>query len=488
MRFWEPDQIARVLGGEWLRGPSGRAESGGGASIDTRSLSAGQVFFAFRGERVDGHAFVLEAERRGALMAVVDRGAGEFELPGRMPVLRVGDVGRGLYELAWAYRRSLPRLRVVAVTGSNGKTTTVRLIDEVLSRELRGKKSAKSFNNALGVPLTVLKAEAEDDYLVAEVGMNAAGEIAPLARLLQPDVGVITSIGRAHLEGLGSVRGIAREKCALLAGLRGGSVAVMPAGVGELEAEAAVQVEAGVRRVRVGGGVGGEGADAWAEGVTSGEAGLVFSLGVSGVSEAEGLSGWAGRYEMPLLGRHNATNGATALCAAWAMGVSAKAGRAGLARASAAEMRLQSERVKVDGGVVEVVNDAYNANPESMSAALETLGQLAGDRPRVAILGDMLEMGEAGPEVHRELGELLVRGQLVDRVVFVGRLMMFAAERVQKGAVRPEVVAMPLPGEGWAREAAGLVRAGEIVLVKGSRGMGMEAVVSELRRRAGEGR
>lgn len=478
----------------WVREPASGTEVHG-AAIDTRELSPGQVFFALAGSRSDGHEHLGAAFAAGSPVAVVSR---EVSLaPEGLGLLLVEDVGRALLAMASAYRSSLAGVRVIGVTGSNGKTTTVRLIDSILGRGWRGSRSRRSFNNHLGVPLTVLNAGERDAYLVAEIGTNGPGEIASLSGVVRPTLGVITSVGRAHLEGLGSVEGVAAEKGSLLGSLPAGGTGVIPSGSVALEGwlgGAGREAASRVSLVRVGDGDAGAAdglppADVVARDVEMGESGLVFrcELTSSGRERCGWLSAFEGRYDTPLLGRHNALNAVASIVASASSGVEPRAARAGLARARLPDMRLRSLHLVIrdgaDVGPIEVINDAYNANPESMMASLRTARDLAGGRPVVAVLGDMLELGEESPDVHRELGERMVRERWADRVVLIGRMMMFAADRLSREMPNESLLTIPMPGEGWAEEAASLVRPGDVVLVKGSRRMGLESLIDALRGR-----
>jgi len=239
MSFFTPESIRAAVGGTY-RARAQVVSLAGGVSIDTRTLRPGQIFAAFKGEKVDGHRYLHEAQKAGSTLAIVERGG---ELPGELPegmtIIEVESTRAALGKLARAYRKALTSTRVIAVTGSNGKTTTVRLIDQVLATRFRGSASIKSFNNDIGLPLTILAAKPTDQYVVCEAGMSSPGEIGYLAPIASPDIAVITSVGRAHLEKLGSQRAIAREKASLLQGLMPGGLGVVPA-----DAAAAVTIQA----------------------------------------------------------------------------------------------------------------------------------------------------------------------------------------------------------------------------------------------------
>jgi UDP-N-acetylmuramoyl-tripeptide--D-alanyl-D-alanine ligase len=216
--FFEPEHLRQLTGGRWRQAPP-RPLTLSGVGIDTRQPLAGRMFFAIRGAHHDGHDFLDEAVAAEAALLVVEREILPEALPAVVGVLEVPDTRQALAQLAAAYRRTLTGTTVIAVTGSAGKTTTKMLLHGVLSAVMQGSAAPKSFNNEIGVPLTLLAADADDRYLVVEVGSSTPGETAMLTRIVEPDIAVITTIGRAHLSGLGSVAQVAREKSALVRGL-----------------------------------------------------------------------------------------------------------------------------------------------------------------------------------------------------------------------------------------------------------------------------
>ncbi len=460
MSEWTPESFARAASGSWLVEPARQIR---GASIDTRELEPGQAFFALRGENVDGHAFAARAGELGASAVVVE----DVEAIGAMPegvgVLRVADARAALRDLAAACRASRPGLAVVGVTGSNGKTTTTRLIHAALSGEKRGTCSRRSFNNDLGVPLTLLNAGGDDDYVVCEIGASGPGEIARLAAIARPRVGVITSIGRAHIEGFGSLAGVVREKGSLILSLPAGALGVAPDDAPALDD---LLASAGADVIRVGAS---DSAGARVSGITPDAGGVAFEL--------EGF----GPLRIPLLGAHNARNAAMAALVARRLGVSDEAIRAGLARAEGAEMRLAVEHVRFAGGAITLVNDAYNANPDSIRAALATLASMtpgAGGR-RVAVLGDMLELGPGSDQEHRSL--LASVPGSVGLVHAVGAAMNAAAAGGSDARIRGAATL----DEQATSAILDTLRPGDVVLLKGSRGMRLERLAEALRGGAG---
>lgn len=444
------EQVAIAMGGRWLTPPVDPDESVTGASIDTRTLVPGDVFCAFRGEQVDGRTYLGRAIELGAPMCVVDEPPDEPAPPG---TLLVGDLREALTALARSERDARPDLRVIGVTGTNGKTTTTRLIESVLSTEQRGRSSPKSFNNELGLPLTMLSAQEGDEFLVCEMGTSSPGEIERLTTIARPDVVVITSIGRGHLEKLGSVEGVAREKSSIIEGLAEAGVAIVTDDSPELEAALAARAPMKTQRV-------GEAPDSdWRiQRVRSGAEGVTFELSN------------LGELTLPLPGAHNARNGAIAAAVGARLGLGADSIRRGLAEASSPEMRLSVEPIEIPGGEVVLINDAYNANPDSMRAALATLATF--DPPegarRVAVLGDMLELGGESDAEHASLLESAP--VQIDLVIALGQAMSRAAGSL------PNASALGEATDNAAQRAAGLIRPGDVVLLKASRSMRLERV------------
>ena len=454
--FFTPESIRTHTGGTFLARAEHTRECHG-VSIDTRELSPGQLFVALPGERTDGHDHLQKAADAGATIALVER---DVEAPAGMTLIKVHNCRAALARLATAYRATLRSTRVVGVTGSNGKTTTVRLLAHVLGSALRGSASRKSFNNELGLPLTILNARPTDQYLVCEIGMSSPGEIRRLAAIARPDVGVITSIGKAHLEAFGTVAGIAKEKASLL-------LEIAESGVGIVTAESDALEHAlppGVSVIRFG---------------ERSTADLRLTLIDPSRDRVRFQINDRARFEVPLVGKHNAWNAAAAVAVARRLGLSDEQIAESLRTAAGAAMRL--DRRTFAG--IEVVNAAYNANPDSMLAALRTFaGLAAGAERRVVVLGDMLELGEASTREHRVIGDALASsievGKGPDVVVLVGLAMAEAA-----GPLRNLLPANALWLEseaGDGRSIAERLAPGDAVLLKGSRAMGLERVVLAL--------
>jgi UDP-N-acetylmuramoyl-tripeptide--D-alanyl-D-alanine ligase len=427
-------------------------------TTDSRDVGPGDLFVAIRGPRFDGHDFVEQALAGGAVACLVERAAAAAA-----PQLVVEDTVAALGRLAFFYRsEALPiGTAVIAVTGSNGKTTTKCMIDHVLSGLFPGRASPKSFNNSIGVPLTLLSAEADDRYVVTEIGTSAPGEIASLAAMSSPNVGVITSIGEAHLEGLGDVHAVAAEKASLLRFVRFSGFALVNVDRPEILPHIAA-----TGRCRI---------------VTFG---LDPSARLRVTRRRADLAGTTfeleGRYavELPMPGPHHATNAAATFAVARWLGVPPHTIIERLRTFVPPEGR--TNRFEVDG--VNVVDDAYNANPSSVSAAIETLRAVQGHR-RVLVLGDMLELGVNSEESHRRVIHEAFRAG-IEVLVTVGAMTRDAVAMEGSRCNGTEVQTFAEAGAACTGLDE-LVEAGDTVWVKGSRRMELDRVVRHLRQGSG---
>ncbi|MCJ7543580.1 MAG: UDP-N-acetylmuramoyl-tripeptide--D-alanyl-D-alanine ligase, partial [Phycisphaerae bacterium] len=472
-------QIRTSAGGQWVRGTKSLPRVKVTAiTTDTRTAKPGELFVAILGEHFDGHAFLPQAGGAGCVAAVVSAKAdvptGAAALfPGGLIV--VDDTVAAVGRLAGWHRRR-HGAKVIAVTGSNGKTTVKGMIHHILSRRLVGSCGPKSFNNFIGVPLTLLAVGEADAYVACELGTSAPGEIAALASIAKPDVAVITSIGPTHLEKLGSVAKVAAEKAAILRHLAKDGLAVLPCDSPELDKV--------LRRykgecVRFGAADGVEfrltGYESFGSTAPAGAAG-----GQSPTRQSR--YGDVARFEvngrlwvtLPLPGRYNAVNALAAMAVANHFGIAPPEAAEALADFTGAPMRM--ERVALGG--VTVINDAYNANPASVAAAAEVLSEEKALR-RVMVVGDMRELGEQAPALHAATGaEIAARA--VDLLVCVGELGRYIAVGAAEGGLQTvtyETVEAAARGDGLPR----LLRPGDAVLIKGSRAVGMERLIEPIR-------
>jgi UDP-N-acetylmuramoyl-tripeptide--D-alanyl-D-alanine ligase len=450
---WTLAEILAATGGELLRWGPGPYR---GVSTDTRRLGAAEAFVALRGASFDGNEFVGEACARGAGAIVASNDA--VPAPGGAAWIRVGDGLRALGDLAAAWRRRLAT-RVVGVTGSNGKTTTKEMIAAVLaSRGARVAKSAGTENNLVGVPQTLLRLSGEEAFAVVEMGMNHPGEIWRLAEIARPDVGVITNVGPAHLEGLGSIANVAAAKEELALALPSGATLVVngadPRVVAIAERYAGRKIVAGADpRVRL-------------VSATPAEGGQRLRLEIDGAAVSATLGA---------RGAHNAQNALLAAAVGAALGLDAQAIAEGLGRFAPPPMRL--EVVGLPGGA-RILNDAYNANPASVAAALSALSAEPGRR--IAVLGEMLELGPEAARYHREVGAAAAKAA-VDRLLAVGEHAEAMAEGARAAGLSGDRVEVCRTPAEAAERLAGRLGDGDTVLVKGSRGARMEEVVRRLR-------
>jgi len=433
-------------------------------TTDSRDVRPGDLFFALRGERFDGHRFVGEASAKGALACVCACGATPAVDTGPpVPLLWVENTVAALGRLAAHYRRSVMSVGtvVVAVTGSNGKTTTKCMIDHVLGGSLRGRASPKSFNNHIGVPLTLLSADADDRYLVVEVGTSAPGEIASLAAMASPDAAVITSIGEAHLQGLGSLEDVAAEKASLLQHVRPGGFAVVNIDQPEIRPQLAHTT--GLRVVTVG---------------TDVNARLRVADRRSSIDHTTFTLDGRFTVELPMPGAHHAMNAAAAFAVARWLGIACEQIIERLRTFVPPEGRTRRFEI----GDLTLIDDAYNANPASVVAAIEALCS-AGSARRVLVLGDMLELGGGSGSYHVRMVKAAVEAG-IEVLIAVGPMTAAAARSLDKSA--PGTQVYPCDNAQAACAILDVVLApGDTVWVKASRGMRLDRVVGHLQARSG---
>lgn len=459
---WTLEELARAARGTIVR--RGALTALGGVSTDSRRVEKDGVFVALRGESRDGHAFVSEAVRRGGACVVVERDARGSK---GASVIRVRDTLRALGDIAH-FRREKLAPRVLAITGSNGKTTTKEMVFSILQRArmedrpLRGKvlKTEGNYNNLVGLPLTLLRLRGNERAAVVELGTNRPGEIRRLTAIADPDVALITSVAPAHLAGLGTVAGVAREKGAIFRGLNRQGTAVVNLDDSRVVRQSR-SFEGRVVTYGAGGFVRGEDAQMLAGGR------LRFNLRVGRRREPVRLR---------LCGMHNVRNAVGAAAMAHAFGADVAAIRQGLEAVRPAPMRMQVERWAGIG----VINDAYNANPASMEAALATLKTIPGRGRRIAVLGDMREMGTDEAACHREIGAVAA-GCGLDALYLLGRFARDTLQGAVGSGMDPAAVRVARSHRKLGSALRAEVRKGDWLLVKGSRGAAMEKVLAAMK-------
>ena len=459
---WTIRQILEATGGTLVAGREGQAFTGVG--IDSRTIARDHLFVAIKGETHDGHRFVA---------GVLDQGAQGFMVAGSqldaLPLDRikaagaacvaVSDTTEALGNLA-RFNRHRHDLVVLAVTGSNGKTSTRRLMEQVVSGQFATLSTQGNLNNHIGLPLTLLRLTPEHQAAVLELGMNHAGEIAHLGHICQPDVGVITNVAPAHLEGLGTIDNVAAAKGELLATIRPGGTAILNAD----DSRVAALADAFDGPVVFFGQ--GERARVRAHGVRPTETGLAFTLvAPSGETEV--------RLATPATVM--VANALAAAAAGAVLGIPLDRIKAGLEAFVPEAGRMGIRRL---GRGIGLVDDTYNANPGSMTAAIETLANLPARGRKIAVLGDMLELGPQSAALHREIGQAVGRGG-IDRLYAAGSF----AEAVADGAVSRQMAAERVfagTKEAVVERLRDDLQEGDLILVKGSRGMAMETVVDAI--------
>ncbi len=456
--------VMDATGGDCLRGDASSMIAR--VQTDSRRVQPGDLFVALRGERFDGHDYIGEVLRRGAAAVLIDRGMLGVVPPGSSAVIAVSDTRRALGLLGARYREGF-QIPMIAVAGSNGKTSVKELLATVLGAGHRVIASEASFNNDLGVPQTLLRMDARDEIAVLEVGTNHPGELSALLKMIRPGIGVLTSLGREHLEYFGDLQGVISEEGALAECVPSEGLLVVNAdspGVEQVIGRASCRVlrvgftsPSDWRIVSVKGDV--EGSDVEIEG---------------------GGVGWTGVWRVNLLGRHMAINAVLALAVSAQLGVSPDLARIGLAGARPSKMRLSAG----EAGGVRILDDTYNANADSVLAALETLTDLPCAGRRVAVLGDMAELGRHAEAAHVEVGNAAAR-LAVDRLWTVGSRATVTADAARRAGM-PVAEAHP-DLESVVRSMIQYLRPGDAVLVKASRSARLERLVASLRERLGGG-
>jgi UDP-N-acetylmuramoyl-tripeptide--D-alanyl-D-alanine ligase len=453
VRDWTPEEVARAAGARLVAPPPAREGGPARAVVDSRATGRGDLFVGLPGAHADGGAFAphaLAAGAWGVLVSAEHADAARSGSPGVL--LAASDPLRALQRLAREWRRALGA-DVIGITGSTGKTSTKDILAGMLAAHRRSYASRANLNTEIGVPLGILEAPPGTEVLVLEMAMRGPGQIAELCAIAEPDVGVIVSIGPVHLEQMGTLEAIAAEKSALTDALPAGGTAVIPAGERLLEPHRRPDVDT----------------------ITFGEAGDVRLVSFAAGRAVIDACGERFLVELPFAQPHNLTNTLAAIAAARAVGVH-PAGRVEVAFSG---LRGEELELRWRDGALRVVNDCYNANPMSMRAALDHLAATAPGR-RVAVLGDMLELGPGERAFHEDVGrhageagvEVLVA--VGPRAAAIGEAFDGEAYTAADAAAAAELVPR-------------LVRGGDTVLVKGSRGVALEAVAEALRAAAVRG-
>jgi UDP-N-acetylmuramoyl-tripeptide--D-alanyl-D-alanine ligase len=431
-----------------------------GVSTDTRTVAPGNLFVPLIGENFDGHQYAAEAIAKGASACLwqEDRGMP----PQGVPVLVVPDSLIALQQLAKAYREQLS-IRIVGITGSNGETTTKDMVASVLSTKYRVHKTKGNFNNHIGLPLTLLQLDEQVQIAVLEMGMSGRGEIELLSMIAQPDAVIITMIGEAHMLQLGSREEISRAKVEILSGLREDGLFVYNGDEPLIERVLPeMKQPSGMTVKKFGAGLTN---DYYPTSIRLDGEGTLFTINHPDAPE----------FYLPLLGSHNVINALAVLALAHEMGISYPDAAKGFRTLQMTSMRI--EKLIAPSGLT-VLNDAYNASPSSMKAALKLTEQLQGYACKRVVIGDMLELGQSEEIYHREIGSLL-NARLIDYVYTYGPLSRYIADEAQAGYSEGRVQWYE-DKDRLAEDLAIQASPQDVVLVKGSRGMRLETVVQRL--------
>lgn len=450
-------EIATAVGGDLLGDHTIQVN---GISTDSRTVSPGHLFIPLRGQRFDGHDFIAATLERGVRAILAERTwPGTASVPAGTCCIIVDDTLRALGDLA-AFHRNRFTVPIVAVTGSNGKTTTKEMLAAILEQTGSGLKTTGNLNNLIGLPLMLLQLTRDHHWAVLEMGMSEPGEIDRLAEIARPQVGIVTNVAPAHLESMGSIAAVARAKGELPLRLGAGGAAILN---GDDDLVAQLPVPEGVRRITFGFGSHSVRAEAW------------HNLGRTGQSFVITVPDAAISVTMQVFGRHNALNALAATAAAHVLGVAPAAIKHGLETFVPVAKRLAPEEF---AGLL-LLDDSYNANPSSMAVALETVASLRGEGQSIAVLGDMLELGEGSHGAHEAIGRQAAG--CVQRLYVLGDMAaVVAAGALSAGLSADAVVVAGSHGE-IVDDLLPRLRSGDCILVKGSRGMRMERVAEALR-------
>jgi UDP-N-acetylmuramoyl-tripeptide--D-alanyl-D-alanine ligase len=461
------DELTKVVCGEIQSGPYAENWLVQGISIDSRNIEKGNLFIAVPGERFDGHQFVNEASDKDAMAVVIAKEkmhAITAEIFNKTAVILVDDTKKALRDIAGWYRQKFD-LPTVAVTGTNGKTTTKDMIAEVLSSKFKIVKSPQSYNNLVGVPLTLFQLNSSSEALVLELGMSSPGEIGILTRLSNPNVGVITNIGPAHLESMESLEKIARAKFELPDNMSSTKTLVLNADdhilvnrIKQRKTDETV-ISFGIKKK----------ADFSADKIeANGDGNVSFRVNKSIL------------INLRLIGWHNVYNALAAFAVGNLLGVDQQKIKESLEKCTPSKLRMELIQI----GNIRVINDSYNANPVSMEKALETLKNMKSPGRKVAVLGDMLELGEEALDLHLEVGRKVAQSE-VDLLLTVGTLARFIGEGAKEAEMSPQAILSFENNRHVSFYLLENLKDGDLILVKGSRKMKTEEIVLSLKSQYG---
>lgn len=429
-------------------------------AIDSRTIQSKDLFVAIKGKNQDGHKFVAEAIGKGAIGAIVTNPPqiNNLSKMENVILIKVKDTTEALGNIARYYRAKFNPL-VIAVTGSNGKTTTKEMIASILKRRMKSVKAKESYNNDIGVPLTVLEMNSQTEVLILEMEMNILGGIRNLAQIAKPQIGLVTNIGDTHLEFLGSRENVMKEKAELIESLDYDGIAILNA-----DDELVMAIGNNFPKIKK---------------LTFGlnqSADIYASQIIDLITEGSHFL-LQGKYRvgLRLLGRHNIYNALAAIATARACGIDFASIVAGIEEFKPVSMRLEIVRIKD----LTIINDAYNANPQSMKTALATLAKIDSDGKKIVVLGDMLELGERSSVFHYELGQEVAK--IADVILVIGKFSRNVIEGALQTGINPEIAKNFENTQNLLTNLIDIIQPKDTILIKGSRAMRLESLLEEIK-------
>ncbi len=427
-----------------------------GVSTDTRKIKNGELFLAIKGGKFDGHSFILDAVSKGAGGVLVQDGGitnANFKLP-EVPFVSVDDSIRALGDIG-NFHRARFNIPIIGITGSNGKTTTKEMTAAILNKKLNALKNFGTENNNIGVPLTLLRLNGEHNIAVLEMGTNHLGEIRRLSEIARPTIAVITNIGPSHLEYLEDMDTVFEAKSEILERMDSGAKLILNG-----DDEYLRKIKTGLKTTCY---VLSKGADIYADKITVELDGINFRL-----NEKWDIS-------LGVLGRHNVYNALAAISCAWDFGIPIEEIKDALKEFRVPNMRMEVKRF----GDIKIINDTYNANPQSMKQAIEALRDMATEGRKVLIAGDMLELGTFSGRFHHLVGKQAAESG-IDFILAVGKLAEHVAKGAQEAGMSEKKIKLCVATKEAREKVAKLIKKGDTILIKGSRAMRMEEIVNDL--------
>ena len=453
-------EIEKAVSGKLMQGNGNKKVTS--VSIDTRTLEKGDIFIALKGENYDAHNFVEEAVKKGASALIVEKNNINFD---SVPIIVVEDTLKALQDFAHYYRMTFSDLKVIGITGSAGKTTTKDMVEGVLKSKYKVLKTKKNLNNHIGVPLTLLELEGDEDFAVIEMGMSSIGEIRKLSRIARPQIGIITNVGPSHLEELGDVETVAQGKSELIEELPGSGTAVL-----NYDNNYVRKMKKNFQGENIIYYGFNENADVYVKDINEGVEGNRYTINYRGEEVVLYIT-------RP--GKHNIYNALSAVIAGRENGIEWSSIQSGINNADYSELRMDIKKANN----FRIIDDTYNANPLSVKAGINVLTVISNNRS-IAVLGDMLELGDYREQAHRNVGKY-VASKGVDFLICCGELARYFASGAKEAGMEKKSIFKVLSNSEAIEVLENLINPGDTLLIKGSRGMEMEEIVDALTEQGG---